>query len=187
MLVRAWIFGSLLAMAAVAGVVGAGPGRFAVFFAAGLLAWTAIEYLLHRFAFHGFAPHWEHHAVPTDPVYIVAPLKLSLSSSAALLVLFSLAARSWMAGASMLAGVIAGYLAYEAIHLRIHSAEPGGTMLRALRRHHYYHHFASDRVCYGVTSPIWDWVWGSLPPRGARSSRRGNTPDLRNAAELKSN
>jgi len=159
---RLGIFGVLFAAAVLAGFQNR-PARFAALFALGILVWTMMEYLLHRLAFHGFAPHWEHHANPTDAIFIVAPLWLSLSATGVLLALFSLAARSWNAGASLVAGVIAGYLAYEAIHLRIHSPAAGGRLLRALRRHHYYHHFASDKVCYGVTSPLWDCVFGSLP------------------------
>lgn len=170
MRVRLCIFGVLFAAAA---GVGLGdelerPALFVALFTAGLLAWTMIEYLLHRLAFHGFAPHYQHHADPTDPVWIVAPLWLSLSASAALFAGFSLAARSWTGGASIISGVIAGYMAYEAIHLRIHGPAAGGNLLRALRKHHYYHHFASDRVCFGVTSPLWDWVFRSVP--GNRSS-----------------
>jgi len=174
--VRLRVFGTLLAASAGAGIAGhVRPVRFAALFAAGLLAWTMIEYLLHRLAFHGFAPHSEHHAVPTDPAFIVAPLWLSLSATAVLFGAFSLAARSWSAGASVVAGVIAGYLAYEAIHLCIHSPAPGGAVLRALRKHHYYHHFASDQVCYGVTSPLWDWVFGSVPGNLDRSTAEPET------------
>jgi 4-hydroxysphinganine ceramide fatty acyl 2-hydroxylase len=172
MRVRFGIFGVLFAAAAGAGLVSLRdrPVRFVLFCALGLLAWTMIEYLLHRLAFHGFAPHSEHHAVPTDPVFIVAPLWLSLSSTAVLLAVFSLAAGSLAAGASIVAGVIAGYLAYEAIHLRIHSPAAGGVLLRALRKHHYYHHFASDKVCFGVTSPLWDWIFRSVPSEQSEHS-----------------
>lgn len=131
---------------------------------AGLLLWTGIEYLMHRFAFHGFAPHWQHHEQPKERKYIVAPLMLSLPVAAGMgLVL-------WLTGRSELvvSGVIAGYLAYELVHLRIHSAAAGGRVLRALRRYHYYHHFADDHVCYGVTTPLWDAVFASLPPRTRR-------------------
>jgi sterol desaturase/sphingolipid hydroxylase (fatty acid hydroxylase superfamily) len=132
-------------------------------FAAGLLLWTGLEYLLHRFAFHGFAPHWQHHLDPKDPEFILAPLGLSLPVSGALWLLFALLARSTAVASLIMAGVIAGYLAYEVVHRRIHGAAPGGPLLRALRRHHFYHHFASDSVCFGVTSPFWDLVAGSLP------------------------
>ena len=174
MKVRLGIFGVLLAAAAGAGVrsMYGQPARFVFLFALGALAWTMIEYLLHRLAFHGFAPHWQHHADPVDPVWIVAPLSLSLSASAVLLAAFSFAAGSWAAGGTILAGVIAGYLAYELIHLRIHSPSAGGPILRALRKHHYYHHFANDHVCYGVTSPLWDWVFRSVPSTAEESEAR---------------
>lgn len=161
---RFGVFGTL-SVAAMGAALVAGyrrPGWLAVLFGIGLLAWTIVEYLLHRLAFHGFAPHSEHHANPTDPVYIVAPLPLSLTSSAVLFGAFWLAAQWWAASAMIMAGVWAGYLAYEMVHLRIHSPAPGGALLRALRKHHYYHHFASDQVCYGVTTPLWDWVFGTV-------------------------
>ena len=158
---RLRIFGTLLAAAVGAGIADLHrrPALLLGLFSLGVLAWTILEYLLHRFAFHGFAPHWEHHEQPTDPVFSVAPLSLSLSASAVLFALFSLAAGSLPAGAAILAGVIAGYIAYEAVHLRIHSPAAGGPLLRALRKRHYYHHFASNHVCYGVTSPLWDVIF----------------------------
>jgi sterol desaturase/sphingolipid hydroxylase (fatty acid hydroxylase superfamily) len=95
--------------------------------------------------------------------YIMAPLWLSLSSAAILwLVVFALM-RSWAASSWMLAGVIAGYLAYERIHLRIHSPAAGGKLLRALRKHHFHHHFANEHASYGVTSPLWDLLLATLP------------------------
>lgn len=133
--------------------------------AAGLLLWTAIEYLMHRFAFHGFAPHWDHHAEPAETKFIVAPLLLSLPVATAIWLLCWLLTGSAVRGGLFISGVIAGYLAYELVHLRIHSRAAGGRLLRALRRYHYYHHFADDTVCYGVTTPLWDAFFGSLPKR----------------------
>jgi sterol desaturase/sphingolipid hydroxylase (fatty acid hydroxylase superfamily) len=132
-------------------------------FGMGLVLWTLIEYLMHRLAFHGFAPHTEHHANPNDVRYIVAPLWLSTSGACVLLAISWLVTGSWMAGLTIVGGILAGYLAYELIHLRIHSGRRGGRLLRALRKHHYYHHFASDRVNYGVTSPFWDIIFRTVP------------------------
>jgi sterol desaturase/sphingolipid hydroxylase (fatty acid hydroxylase superfamily) len=132
-------------------------------FASGLLIWTLVEYLMHRLAFHGFAPHTEHHLNPKDQRYIVAPLWLSTSGVCALCGIFGLGTGSWKTAASIVSGIIAGYLAYELIHLRIHSGKRGGRLLRALRKHHYYHHFANDRVCFGVTSPFWDLIFRTGP------------------------
>jgi sterol desaturase/sphingolipid hydroxylase (fatty acid hydroxylase superfamily) len=171
---RLCLFGGLFTAAAGTGLL-ALHGRiagFAALLAVGLLAWTIVEYLMHRLAFHGFAPHSQHHAQPADRAYILAPLWLSTSAALALFGVFWLVTRSWTAGASIISGVIAGYIAYEVIHLRIHSAERGGALLRALRKHHFYHHFSSDRVCFGVTSPLWDLVFGSVP--GNRRNAAGN-------------
>ena len=79
--------------------------------------------------------------------------------SAGLWLLFWALSRSTAVPGMLLAGTWAGYLAYELVHLRIHSTAPGGKLLRALRRYHYRHHFADDTVCYGVTSPLWDMVF----------------------------
>lgn len=137
---------------------------------AGLLLWTLVEYLIHRFAFHGFAPHYRHHADPTDPRYIVAPLWLSLAGAAAVWILAAIATGSWSRAALVVAGLLSGYLAYELVHLRIHSADPGGSLLRALRRYHYYHHFADEHACYGVTSPVWDRVFHTCRTSPSRAT-----------------
>jgi sterol desaturase/sphingolipid hydroxylase (fatty acid hydroxylase superfamily) len=132
-------------------------------FGAGLAIWTLIEYLMHRLAFHGFAPHTEHHLNPSDRRYILAPLWLSTSGACSLFGILWLSTGWWRTAASIVSGIIAGYLVYELIHLRIHSGKRGGRLLRALRKHHYYHHFASDRVCFGVTSPVWDFIFRTIP------------------------
>lgn len=157
MALRLGVFGPLLVVA-LAWSARAGE---AAWVAPGLLLWTILEYLMHRFAFHGFAPHYDHHAEPTQENYLLAPLWLSVSMAAALWLVLSLATRSVNRATAVMAGVIAGYLLYEAVHLRLHRLVPGGPVLRALRRYHFYHHFADDRVCYGVTSPLWDVVLGT--------------------------
>jgi 4-hydroxysphinganine ceramide fatty acyl 2-hydroxylase len=156
---RLWVFGSLFLVAIVWGIAAGELAALPLAFLGGVLLWTAIEYLMHRFAFHGFAPHWEHHEDPTAVKYILAPFPLSLSFSAGLWLAFWLAFRSTTLPGLVLTGVWTGYLAYEALHLRIHSTASGGKLLRDLRRYHFRHHFANDQVCYGVTSPLWDVVF----------------------------
>jgi hypothetical protein len=173
MAVRLWVYVPILVAAIVAGVNGQlGVAASGAAVAAGVALWTVLEYLMHRFAFHGFAPHYEHHAHPGAPEYILAPLWLSIPMAAllagAIWLLTGSAAVAWLA----IAGVVAGYLTYEAVHLSIHSKTPGGAALRWLRKYHYYHHFLCDRVCYGVTSPIWDFVFRSVPVRTDRTKMR---------------
>jgi dihydroceramide fatty acyl 2-hydroxylase len=129
----------------------------------GLFLWTLLEYAIHRFAFHGFLPHYQHHDTPKDPQYIVSPLWLSGGTSLLLWAAMRIPAGSWARSGLTLAAIIAGYLVYEAVHLLIHANEAGGPWLRELRKRRYYHHFADERYCYGVTTPVWDRVFGSQP------------------------
>lgn len=156
-----WIYLPLVAAALVWNFVAGsdGPGVWAACITAGLVLWTPIEYLMHRILLHRIAPHYDHHNEPTVVAYIFAPLKLSGSAAAVLWALFALATGSWRRGALVETGTIIGYLCYEALHVRIHSKAAGGALLRYWRKQHFYHHFADDTRCYGVTSPIWDWIF----------------------------
>jgi Fatty acid hydroxylase superfamily len=89
---------------------------------AGVLGWSLIEYLLHRFVLHGVAPfrrwHEQHHARPT--ALICTPTLLS----ATLIGLFvflpvALLGDRWMACALTL-GLLVGYLGYAVTHHAIH-------------------------------------------------------------------
>jgi sterol desaturase/sphingolipid hydroxylase (fatty acid hydroxylase superfamily) len=150
-----------------------------LFYTAGLFLWTLLEYGIHRFAFHGFLPHYQHHDDPKDPKYIHSPLWLSCGTSALLWVIWRIPTGSWARSGLLLAGIITGYLAYEGVHLKIHANEAGSPLLRKLRKRHYVHHFADDRFHYGVTSSVWDRVFGSLP-----SEQRPISKTLRRQDEL---
>ena len=155
-----WVYVPLV-LAALVWNLGAGAGVWLASLGFGLALWTPIEYLVHRYALHRLAPHYQHHDEPTVVAYIFAPLWLSGFSAVLLWGLLALAVGSWPRGALIEAGTILGYLMYEAVHVRIHSAAAGGPILRALRKHHYYHHFADDTRCFGVTSGIWDRIFGT--------------------------
>jgi sterol desaturase/sphingolipid hydroxylase (fatty acid hydroxylase superfamily) len=167
MVLRFWVY-ALVVVVLSAGSLRLGtitPPEAATSCAAGLLLWTVLEYLMHRFAFHGFAPHYEHHREPANPTYILAPWRLSLGGGGLVWLLLRAITGSGTQASLVTAGVLTGFLGYELLHLRIHSRHKGGRLLRALRKYHFHHHFADDRVCYGVTSPVWDVVFGSLPQR----------------------
>ncbi len=144
---------------AVLGVAGLGGG---------LVLWTFLEYVLHRFAFHRRTfgrfvarEHLRHHA---EVDYFASPLaKLAL----AVPVLTGLALPGTLLlgpalGASVPSGVVAGWLVYEVIHRRIHVRAPRGPYERWARRHHLLHHFGRADSNHGVSSPLWDLVFGTL-------------------------
>jgi hypothetical protein len=64
------------------------------------------------------------------------------------------------------AGWAAGYAAYEQFHWREHHRPPLGRWELAARRRHFTHHFGSPRANYGVTSAVWDRVFGTRRPVG---------------------
>jgi len=132
---------------------------------AGLVSWTAIEYALHRFVLHGMQPfrawHEAHHERPT--ALICAP---TIFSATLILVLVFLPA--WAIGdvwcaCSLTLGLLAGYLAYAITHHAAHHWRADSAWLRERKRWHALHHHARQPGCYGVTSPLWDRVFGSAP------------------------
>jgi sterol desaturase/sphingolipid hydroxylase (fatty acid hydroxylase superfamily) len=140
--------------------------------AGGLLVWTLIEYLLHRFLLHYRPPapallsiveklHLGHHRDPQDEVKITVPVSGSLPIAGGLLVLFRLTAGSWEMAALLMTGSVAGYLYYEAVHFWIHCGSRGGRWLGQRRANHFFHHFKDQTRCFGVSTPLWDLVMGT--------------------------
>lgn len=144
---------------------------------AGLAWWTLLEYLLHRFMFHRFPRtlgkrHLQHHARQQERRLAMAPLASALGGGAIHAVFF-VGFFGLEAGLSLLAGLLGGYVAYEWVHWATHYRVPQGRTLKALRRHHMIHHHAQPRARFGVTTPLWDWVFGTLPPAPGREGAPG--------------
>ena len=139
----------------------------------GAVAWTLIEYALHRFVLHGLEPFLSWHAKHHErPMALMSTPTLLSTSLVALLVFLPavLAAGFWRASALTL-GVTAGYLAYALTHHATHHWRSSGPwMTRRKRWHARHHHMAA---CYGVSSSFWDRVFGST---GERSSRPVMSP-----------
>src|SRR5215831_2458501 len=138
----------------------------------GALGWTLIEYLLHRGLLHYHAQvgaiqhiidklHLGHHRDPFDEAKITVPVYASLPIASALLGLFRLMAGSWEASALLMTGTIVGYLHYELVHFRIHRGSRRGRCLKWQRANHLCHHYKDQDRCFGVTTPLWDWVFGT--------------------------
>lgn len=147
-------------------------GGLALSFAAGLLCWSATEYFFHRVLFHvpiGNRPwdfisrhmHWQHHEEPKNPGLVAAALIVTvpiylLLTGAVYLGGGAIVAAGWGAGFGL------GYTAYERIHYVVHFHSVHGPVLGFLRRHHALHHFQDHHKRFGVSSPLWDWVFRSV-------------------------
>ena len=173
------LIGGALAWSAMSGRVS--PGAALAEVAGGMILWTLLEYVFHRFLFH-IVPssawlrerqqHLLHHETPDEPAYYVVPLWISLPLAGAVWIGLRALLGSWPDAPLATSGVIIGYVAYELVHYRVHSDRAGNRLVRFWRRHHFYHHYADDERCYGFTTPVWDYVFGTGPVRGAvRRSR----------------
>jgi sterol desaturase/sphingolipid hydroxylase (fatty acid hydroxylase superfamily) len=136
----------------------------------GAVGWTLLEYVLHRFVFHGASAtrlgakeHRRHHA---QVDYFAPWWKKALAALAATAVTLPLAivAEGATIGLSFTAGFIGMYLLYEVLHRRAHTHPPTGAYGRWRRRNHFAHHFVDPRRGQGVTTPVWDRVFGTRLP-----------------------
>jgi len=162
-----------------------GPLVLAAAFALGAVGWTLAEYLLHRFLFHGASPtrwgayeHRRHHA---EGAYFAPWWQKGLAAGGvtALLLPGSMAASGAAAGVAFTAGFVACYLAYEVLHRIAHTRPPRGAYGRWRRRNHFAHHFQDPRRAHGVTTPLWDVVFGTTLASGVvRVPRRLAMPWL---------
>ncbi len=130
---------------------------------AGMVAWTAIEYGLHRFVLHGVQPfkgwHAEHHGRPS--ALICAPTVASASLIFVLVFVPAWWVGTWWWACALTLGVLSGYLGYAITHHATHHWRAKGRWLQQRKRWHAQHHHAAAPVCYGVTSAFWDHAFGS--------------------------
>jgi len=154
--------------------------RFASILGVGMIAlffWTLTEYLLHRFFFHiepengfwkkfFFIIHGNHHEDPQDPTRLVMPPSASIGLAAIFYLLFYVVLGSVWSG-PFFAFFILGYLGYDYIHYSVHHFTPRTPIGRSLKQSHMLHHFAMTDARWGVSSPFWDYVFGtSGMPKG---------------------
>jgi sterol desaturase/sphingolipid hydroxylase (fatty acid hydroxylase superfamily) len=143
--------------------------------AMGLLAWTLAEYVLHRYVFHWtndttwgkrvhFLLHGVHHDFPNDKDRLVMPLPTSVPLAFVFYALFIVTmGRAW--AEPFFAGFVVGYLFYDGTHYYVHHFIPTTRWGKFLRRHHMTHHHADHDGGFGVSSPLWDIVFRSIPAK----------------------
>lgn len=144
----------------------------AICFLEGVLFWTFLEYSLHRFVFHmqikptakpwlctfHFLIHGLHHKVPFDPLRLVFP---PLPGVIIASVLYAPVALCFSQSRMILAGALFGYLCYDMIHYYLHYGSPNLKHLYHMKRYHYQHHFAHQNKGYGISSPLWDFIFNT--------------------------
>jgi sterol desaturase/sphingolipid hydroxylase (fatty acid hydroxylase superfamily) len=151
--------------------------------AGGFLSWGLIEYGLHRFIFHYDAQsrmgrrllyqvHLSHHEDPLARDRIFASLYLSVPISGVYWLLAWVVSGSWAAASFLFIGMSAGYFCYEWLHFQCHHGRSRLWLLRYLRKYHLLHHYKTPEMRFGVTSPLFDLVFGTFRPVVKRPSVR---------------
>jgi sterol desaturase/sphingolipid hydroxylase (fatty acid hydroxylase superfamily) len=149
-------------------------GTILAAFFIGLFLWTLGEYTLHRFLFHYnaksekakrifFLFHGVHHAQPQDKTRLVMPFPVSIPLALVFYGLFYLIlgvllkAPQWVN--PLTAGFMVGYLAYDLTHYATHHFPMRSGYAKYIKRYHMAHHYKDPNTRYGVSSPLWDWVF----------------------------
>ena len=162
------------------------------YFAAGVGAWTGVEYWVHRFILHGRFPdgpgpaqhllhkyfdhlHLEHHKRPWDGNHVNGTTRDTLPVVLVLIGVGALAPFHTLP--FFFAGVIQAYVVEEWVHHSVHFCSFKGRYFQYIRRHHLYHHSPKgSNVGFGLTSGFWDVVCGT---RIAEADRRALYASLR--------
>jgi len=144
----------------------------------GWFTWTLVEYLLHRFFFHFhpkteklkrlfFLAHGVHHAQPLCRTRLVMPPTISIPVGVVFFGLFHLIVDvmlgrpQWFS--PVFAGFVIGYIVYDMMHYTLHHAYARNAYVLMCRRQHMQHHGICPNMRFGVSVPVWDYVFGTMP------------------------
>lgn len=173
------LWAALLPVIAVVGVMTAPTYWAPLAILAGLIFWTAVEYVLHRYLFHFetesramqrlvFIIHGNHHDDPNDPLRNLMPPIVSIPVGALVW-----AASLWVfgtVGTWFLLGFMLGYVSYDLVHYACHQFPMKGRLARMLKTHHMRHHHLPVNGNFAITGMVWDRILGTrITSTGKRS------------------
>lgn len=141
-------------------------------FVAGFLFLTLLEYLAHRYVFHmehtnklkakiQYTVHGVHHEYPKDKDRLAMPPILALVYVAVFFFVFRFLLGEFVF--AFVPGMLMGYSTYLFVHYAVHAYQPPKNFLKVLWVHHAIHHYKDPERAYGVSSPLWDFVFRTMP------------------------
>jgi sterol desaturase/sphingolipid hydroxylase (fatty acid hydroxylase superfamily) len=151
------------------------PALLLVYIPGGIVYWSFLEYAIHRWFYH-WTPrarglrrlvesfHVYHHRNPEDRAVWNAGPALVVALTAALAVPPLAAFRDVGATAWFLAGSVLAYAVYEVFHHEVHARPHARGPFATMQRFHRRHHERNWKKNFSVTTPFWDWVFGTLAP-----------------------
>jgi sterol desaturase/sphingolipid hydroxylase (fatty acid hydroxylase superfamily) len=141
-------------------------------FLGGILLWTITEYTIHRWAFHytpksergkkiHFLVHGIHHDYPRDATRLVMPLLVSIPLAS--LFYFAFYSAFGVYHLTVFSGFVLGYVSDDSIHYATHHLPMKSKIGNFLRVYHLRHHYEDEFTAYGVSNPLWDYIFRTVP------------------------
>lgn len=140
-------------------------------FLGGAITFTFIEYWVHRSVYHiepttearakfQYVAHGVHHEYPKDKTRLAMPplLAIIVASSLFAFMFFLLGEAAY----AFFPGFIWGYASYLLVHYAVHAYAPPKNFLKQLWINHAVHHYKDGNAVFGVSSPLWDYVFGTM-------------------------
>ncbi|MBK6892300.1 MAG: sterol desaturase family protein [Flavobacteriales bacterium] len=148
-----------------------------VFFLGGIVLFTLVEYVMHRYLYHipaqsekrkrfQYVIHGIHHEHPRDKARLAMPPLVSIVLSILFISLFRLLIGP--NGYAFGGGFLFGYSTYLLAHYAIHIYKQPKNFLGIIWKHHNLHHYVGDDGAFGVSTPFWDYIFGTMPKEPRR-------------------
>ncbi|PGM57082.1 sterol desaturase family protein [Bacillus sp. AFS053548] len=144
-------------------------------FIIGIMFFMFSEYVTHRFIFHIKAPknklflkfmkriHYDHHTYPDDLKLLFLPIWYSIPNLGSLCIIYFLISRDLIQTIAFGSGLVLMLLVYEWKHYVAHRPiKPITKVGRHIKKLHILHHFKNENFWYGVSTPIFDGIFGTL-------------------------
>lgn len=141
---------------------------------AGYIFFTFVEYIMHKHFFHmepdtpikdklQYSVHGVHHDYPKDKGRLAMPPPVSAAYAAISYLLFNLILGDF--SYYFLPGFLIGYSGYLAVHFIVHAYNPPKNFLKVLWVNHAIHHYKDPDIAFGVSTPLWDIIFGTMPKK----------------------
>jgi len=147
-----------------------------VLFLGGMFFWTFFEYVFHRYVNHldeyfpnsewahklAHTIHGIHHEYPRDKERLMMPPIPGLMIVGLLYIGFYtiLGSLTYV----FMPGFMTGYLIYASVHIAVHKRHVP-SFLKTQYRHHALHHYKYPDKAFGVSTTLWDHIFGTMPPQ----------------------
>jgi len=141
---------------------------------AGLFFFTFVEYMMHKYFFHmepdtpikdkiQYSVHGVHHDYPKDKDRLAMPPFVSAAYAVILYLIFTLVMGEF--AYYFLPGFLIGYAGYLSVHYIVHAYQPPKNFFKTLWVNHAIHHYKNPDLAFGVSTPLWDYILGTMPKK----------------------